>query len=1387
MSYFVENGRGVGFCPSGKVLAFLGCVIFAVLLAGSGEMAGQSGPDPNTSSGNRSGGRPDRGPLIGPGAGFGAVAPVDPTYLQQGPGGSGRPNMPRQPWVPPSIQRPGAVESEPEVPKFVAPDLPRNLVTLFQEAWQAKKQDNYAKLGAMLHHRRGVIKKTKVGDSNVPQEWVDDEKYLTNCQILIRQGKYMEAVELIQPRWEQRREDELLNGDLGMALVQASLSAVVIDDQPVLGREQMKQILDMVIDRDPMQIEAAVVRAWMIDANQDEEFLRLESRPSIIERNRRLLPIQQSLDADLGREDQTAAAQPESVRPNFIPGMPPGMYPGMPPGMYSGANRTAAPAGWPQSKSGVPESISRFLFSVISYSLGISRDPVFDEVARCKEFFNSEYFLMTDRSGYTYAYIKGRLWQQMQASGRSQWRFLDKPNKQGPWQASSLYLFRWSGKEEEIEKYFTQDGGLTGARANSGFPRQYNSNSRQSSTGFGNQGDQQPLSELRNLYNLLRDKQPIDNGDLGQIGEYTLTIYDSSPIFVEHLLTIPIHVSPVTTFKSAWRRQKTMALGAEEGKYLVFSYSQLNTLKSLQGPLTQQQSQSREYASKFDMVPLFCVLEKEKGSVEINFYRDDQGERYLISDKGQKIYFTDSDMLELHTPGFQPGKPYKGRLIRPVSFSRYDDDLDTAKRMLKWACDTQSPALSELIGDIEKNGRRGKTVDELLFDAVFLGKTAISTDRSQGQNWQQTLWDHKLHIENAKEFFVSTPYGFDPRGRLFIWQNLDSSSGGNPWEPRGLSGAMPSAMRTAMMPMGGPGMPAGRRGMPMGGPMSRSIIGGETGNEPSSLIFLDENGEIVSQFYDDSQLDSLKAGQQSDFLVPSDQTVPSPFIGISSQWQPETMRQKAQQADAKGNLHLAATLYREMPPLDFVFTSIPTGVPSSSQIKAMISEMESAIQNAVNKLQIKIEFAKILEKMGRSDQANEMQWGVKASWKLAVKPLLEEFERFAVSYGYIVSDGFLQKQAVVTQLLANIPPTEDTAKEQSQSFMARLIKGIKTMEQPSQKSSDPVDTNIKFNLTDFESADGIDQIDKRLTQFYQGKPSITEYLKAKQWLLTQHPNLLMRSPDNEFESMIFSWKPLEISAGEIGHLDSLAKPSEEFSQLWNEVLYKVETKQYGLARLSLFEAAYHQRNAAAQNKPESLDYLVRSANAIAMLWLATGSESFLYGPVRFGTDFVKITDNELKDFIQPRMAVKLSGEQVDYYLRPIRNITDTVTRLSESDEYLNRRFFWFEYVQLACDTGLDRSAATGYQQLGELPQSPKKDPVKTHERESVYQAKQMLQQAYVQKRLTPIGALRSCDTIMERWPESIEAQEAEEMIKSILRSRPAEKKERQKEGKYTGE
>jgi len=69
------------------------------------------------------------------------------------------------------------------------------------------------------------------------------------------------------------------------------------------------------------------------------------------------------------------------------------------------------------------------------------------------------------------------------------------------------------------------------------------------------------------------------------------------------------------------------------------------------------------------------------------------------------------------------------------------------------------------------------------------------------------------------------------------------------------------------------------------------------------------------------------------------------------------------------------------------------------------------------------------------------------------------------------------------------------------------------------------------------------------------------------------------------------------------------------------------------------------------------------------------------------------------------------------------------------------------------------------------------------------QAKNMLQTAHIQKRLTPRSALETCDEILERYSDSLEADEAKLLIKSILRSPRNRmlKQEREKQGKYIGE
>ena len=67
-------------------------------------------------------------------------------------------------------------------------------------------------------------------------------------------------------------------------------------------------------------------------------------------------------------------------------------------------------------------------------------------------------------------------------------------------------------------------------------------------------------------------------------------------------------------------------------------------------------------------------------------------------------------------------------------------------------------------------------------------------------------------------------------------------------------------------------------------------------------------------------------------------------------------------------------------------------------------------------------------------------------------------------------------------------------------------------------------------------------------------------------------------------------------------------------------------------------------------------------------------------------------------------------------------------------------------------------------------------------------AKQMLRTAQIQKRVSPKKALEMCDNVLDRWPDSKEADEAKAMIKSILRTSRGKpyKKLRTQQGKYVG-
>ena len=110
------------------------------------------------------------------------------------------------------------------------------------------------------------------------------------------------------------------------------------------------------------------------------------------------------------------------------------------------------------------------------------------------------------------------------------------------------------------------------------------------------------------------------------------------------------------------------------------------------------------------------------------------------------------------------------------------------------------------------------------------------------------------------------------------------------------------------------------------------------------------------------------------------------------------------------------------------------------------------------------------------------------------------------------------------------------------------------------------------------------------------------------------------------------------------------------------------------------------------------------------------------------------------------------------------------------------------YYQLRCPV---HGTGIGLKRLERCPECG--SPVDSYEvriepKESNPQAKQILETAHVQRKLTPRSALNSCDEVLERFPDSLEADEAKLMIKSILRSPRGRvlKKEREQKGKYIG-
>jgi|GEM_PF-2437075 len=83
---------------------------------------------------------------------------------------------------------------------------------------------------------------------------------------------------------------------------------------------------------------------------------------------------------------------------------------------------------------------------------------------------------------------------------------------------------------------------------------------------------------------------------------------------------------------------------------------------------------------------------------------------------------------------------------------------------------------------------------------------------------------------------------------------------------------------------------------------------------------------------------------------------------------------------------------------------------------------------------------------------------------------------------------------------------------------------------------------------------------------------------------------------------------------------------------------------------------------------------------------------------------------------------------------------------------------------------------------------PNRASIETRKKTNVFEAEQELTRANQLKTIKKYpDALKKCDDIIQKWPDSLEADKAKELIKSILRNNKSLKNRRQNEGKYVGD
>jgi hypothetical protein len=385
------------------------------------------------------------------------------------------------------------------------------------------------------------------------------------------------------------------------------------------------------------------------------------------------------------------------------------------------------------------------------------------------------------------------------------------------------------------------------------------------------------------------------------------------------------------------------------------------------------------------------------------------------------------------------------------------------------------------------------------------------------------------------------------------------------------------------------------------------------------------------------------------------------------------MLTRAKEAERAGDLHLAATLFREMPCPYFDFrTADRSKVLNQQELDALMQSTKRGVGFGIHRLESRGGVAKLLERTQRKELAGDLALTARAEWQVGALPLIRQICGYAKSYNYSMTAEFRTALDKLEQLAAQeVPEANDPA------------------------LFEPPKEGGKANWDETAAAKAMTekQLEVHLDRFYDSRPAFAEYLKAKQWLVANRPELLFRKP--KVKEPQARWlgnvQPCIAKGNAVRRLTPLEvfdpNCGEDVAKLWRKALFLSETRDQAVpeVRRLMLQCVLWSFAQMQREKELSAGNLACRLNSIAALWLAAAGDGAVPGPVRLDEPVLTTTARELSQFLEPQLLLlgQMQRRDVNLVLEPLRNMIFSLQGRRLAEAYYDMRFPWFEYSPIA--------------------------------------------------------------------------------------------------------